>query len=113
MWFWFYRRGYYSIEILFPVHAKKLLVLWKIKIDPLLGDKLLSRIKKKCDKKEFGIGKRSKNSKLIPHHSEVNYSINWKQMKSNNIVTKNTEKSTQNLQWQYPGIHLIVMANAS
>ena len=53
MWFRFYRRGYYSIEILFPVHGKKLLVLWKIKTDPFLGDKLLSRFKNKCDKKEF------------------------------------------------------------
>ena len=112
MWFWFYRRGYYSIEILFPVHAKKLLVLRKIKTDPFLGDKLLSRFKNKCDKNEFWIGKHSKYSKLLPHYSEENYSIYWKQIKSNNIVAKNTEKSTQNLQWQYRGIHLIVMADA-
>ena len=113
MRFWFYRRGYYSIEILFPVHAKKLRVLRKIKTDLFLGYKLLSRFKNKCDKNEFWIAKHSKYSKLLLHHSEVNYSIYWKQIKPNNIVAKNTEKSTQNLQWQYLEIHLIVTANAS
>ena len=93
MWFWFYREGYYSIEILFPVQAKKLLVLWKIKTDPFLGDKLLSRFKNTCDKKEFWIGKHSKYSKLLQHLLKANKIKQYRGEKYRKVNTKSTMDS--------------------